>query len=237
MNSTSGFISRVSDLIEGMRDAGFSDGNIATLVSTLPNRRFSDPHKGLLRKLYLVHIGLAEFTLKQPGTVRMYSSEKYWDDEMREFQTPYHHKIHPDDEKYMWNMEFDLSKLTLHPAIPPNRHKKQITLKSALTSFQKSVPENLRANYWHGMWLHLHQEFIPEYWKGLLRDKDGRIIFPGVRLIRKRDQEDDLEIIQFPHMKTGSGGYNIDYDLDLQTKYGSFDETVRKNDHFACFRE
>ncbi len=225
-----------SDLPIKLSEAGFSDGNIDTMLRKLHCHRFNNPPEGLLRWLYLAYLGLAEFTLK-PGMVRMFSSEKCWEEELREFQTPHFHKIHPDDEKYKWNMEFDLNKLTLHPAIPANRHKKQITLKSALKYLQKSVPENLRANYWHGMWLHLHQEFIPKNWTDLLRKKGGRIIFPGVRLIHVSNIREDLEIIQYPHMKTGIGGYNIDYDLDLQTRYGSFDETVRKNDHFACFRE
>jgi len=230
----------LSDLITGMEDAGFSDGSIIKLVKSLPCRRFDNPHEGILRKLYLAHLGLADFVLK-PGIVSMFTDEKCSQEESIEFRNGpiNHYKIHPDDMKYSWNMELNLDKLTLRPAIPANWKKKQVTLKSALTSFQKSVPENLRANYWHGMWLSLHQEFIPDEWKSILRNRDGyrgRIIFPGVRLLNIPQINDYPEEIHYPYMEVDTGGYKIKFDWwAMQIKCGQTYEVVGKNDYFACF--
>lgn len=236
MNSVRLYAHIISELPVKMSEAGFSDGNLDRLLREIPRHDFGNPPSGLLRWLYLAYLGLAEFTLK-PGIVHMFSGEKYWENELGEFQTPYHHKIHPDDQQFRWNMDFDIKRLTLHPAIPHNRHKIQITLKSALTSLEKSIPKKLIANYWHGTWLSLHQEFIPDKWKTLMREKKSRIIFPGVRLIAVPNIEGCPKKIQYPYLAVGTNGYTIEYKLDMQTTYNSTHETVSKKDYFVCFQE
>ena len=234
----------ISELLDGMYAAGFSDGCFERFVKKIPSSQFGYPDEGLLRKLYLAHIGLADFVMK-PGNVEMYARDKYSETESGKFRNLNNgtfHQIHPDDRTAEKNMDLDLNRLTLLPALPTNRHKSNITLTSAISAFQKHNPEKLPANYWHGHWLNLHQEFIPDEWKVKLRSNFGqgkrtRIIFPGVRLLNVPRTTNIPEGVCYPYFEIDIDGYRIVFKLDMQPKYGPYKELVCRYDYFACFKE
>lgn len=223
------------ELVEKMRDAGFSDSAFASFVESLPTRRYGNMDKGLLRKLYLAHLGLAEFSLKTGQKVKMYNRNSFSDEEEEGFRDfiSCEAAVHKDDEHGFDNV-IDLGNLNLYLPLQPC--EKEIKLADMLARLATSSVT--LANVWHGKWLNYHREFIPEKWFEIV-NKGGRIIFPGVRLVHKDNPHDQPDRIMYPYFKKGVTG-DFDYDYSMQLFYGSdgkYPEKLKKGrDHLAFFK-
>jgi hypothetical protein len=238
MNTFSYALKTLLELSDKLRAAGFTDGSFAQLVRDLPCLEYGCPEDGLARKLYFLHLGLAKFGL-QPGVVKMYSDERYGDDERTRFSNGdrYWFKVVPRDLRF-YEEELDLS--TLFLLSPFGSSQRQITFANALRKVKAYPSKKISiGSFWHGEWLMAHQEFIPESWSKVVLQDGGRIIFPRVRLISKPSHGQRRKIT-YPYLASGTGGrYIMEYHTDLQASWepnGEPEILRRGKDFFACYR-
>lgn len=236
----------ISKLLDGMYAAGFSDGCFERFIKKIPSRQCGNTDEGLLRKLYLAHIGLADFVMK-PGTVEMFSEDMYSDAENNEFRTldnERFYRIHPGDASFQFDPNLDLKKLRLIPATSRRRRTTRITVSRALTLLNNVCPQKFQANYWHAYWFNQHQEFIPEKWKQKMRSAHKmstrpRIIFPGVRLMTVPHFSSSQGEVFYPYLSIDTGGYEIKLCMDLFETLDKDNDykDIGENNYFACFKE
>lgn len=236
MNSHISTLKTLTDLTEKMRAAGFTDGSFYEFVRNEPCIRFGNAKEGLLYKLYLAYLGLAEFTLK-PSIIQMFVSEKYSDEEYSEFVKGGRCEfiIHNEDRQFFVPC-IDLTRLDI--MTPFVSGEKTITLEEGIRRVYSSDSVEI-ANYWHMEWLHHHRDFIPELWKKVLKN-GGRIIFPRVRLVSVSFHGEQTRIL-YPYFCTEYGNeYVIVNKYNLQSDYGDDrrqEKLCRGKDFFACFRK
>lgn len=200
MTSYQYILKKMSDLAMKMSRAGFADSQLEKFIDHEPDGSYTPISEGLLRKIYLAHIGLGEFKLK-PGIVNLGES---WE---KNISKVWHgHIVQPDDLCF-YRSTFDLNKLGLIPFLKKN----ETLLRDELLSIRESRPEVQLGAVWHLQWLIMHQEFIPKRWKSILQKK-GFIFFPGVRL--GGDRTETRERIMYPRLSCGTDGYSIDYHFD-----------------------
>lgn len=206
---------QIAELADGMSQAGFTDGVFDEFVrNRIPNVRFDNPKGGLLRKLYLLHLGLADFSLK-PAKYRMFDSFEAKEEALGLLEAN-NFSVHPDDENKIDDW-IDLPRLTI--SAPFMRKEKVIILREALV---RAANFKMRfANVAHLEWLCRHPEFVPENWKPILA-KQGRIMFPAVSLVKDtKGSEDRSKTIYIPSMNGGHGGHSIEISLsDYQIREG-----------------
>ncbi len=229
-----------AEFSQKMSQAGFTDGAFRQFVNKMPCTRFGKASEGLLRKLYLAYIGLAEFSLKL-NSVDMYGEELFSEKESSEFRDTNWHdfKIHPDDVRY-FDRKIDLARLDIFSPLFGGEQK--IKFEEGLRRISDPVNEIELASFWHGHWLIRHQEFIPEIWHQIVR-KGGRIIFPKARLVSRSSGAGSSSkdvCIMYPYIEADHGGYNPQFRQSMRTCYGNSPgstEYMRNNkDYFAFFR-
>lgn len=216
MTSYQHTLKKMSDLAMKMSRAGFTDSLLEKFIDREPDGSYTPISEGLLRKIYLAYIELGEFKLK-PGIVNLGESRD------TNISEAWHgHIVQPDDLRF-YKSTFDLKKLGLIPFLK----KKETLLKDELLSIQESRPEVELGAVWHLQWLTMHQEFIPERWKFILRKKKGFIIFPRVRL--GGDRVETRDRVTYPYLCADTNGYSINYSFQFAPEW----ELQRGSSYFA----
>lgn len=220
-----------AELLEGMQQAGFTDESIYEFIRKIPNPRFSEPYEYHLRKLYLLHLGLGQFSLA-PAKFKMFD--------------PYEAGIFPLGYLEVNNLlieEEDQRRITGTIDIPNLDlcdsfigKEKEVLLSAAIRRISDSAIQF--ADVTHLEWLVRHREFIPQTWVDILMGH-GSIIFPGVKLVGTDSGKRDNPIAYYPSMSGVRGHFGVEWSLKYFHVSGSSDKypskMIRGQHFFAHF--
>jgi hypothetical protein len=188
-----GYVStQIARLLDGMGEAGFTDKITREFIERIPNSRFSDPHEYHLRKLYLLHLGLGQFSLA-PAKYKMF------DPYAAGVLPPGYLRSHDlligqEDERRITGV-INLPNLDL--CDPFIGKEKSILLSVAIRRISGSAIQF--ADVTHLEWLVRHHEFVPQSWLDIFKN-NGSIIFPGVKLLRDGQGESAKQTVYYPSM-------------------------------------
>ncbi|MFA7252636.1 MAG: hypothetical protein WC027_02160 [Candidatus Paceibacterota bacterium] len=210
----------IHQFISALEQAGFST-SCHDFVNIMHHLHFK-PQEGLLREFFLAYEGLAEFRIK-PGVIKMLREYPSFEEveKFRKDVERHDRVLHLDDrDKFVTTIDQDQLRLLS----PLRRGEYHISLGVAIERIS-AWHSHIWGTVWQARWFSLHQEFLPENWITVLKQK-GRIYFPGARLVSK-DRHGRPDKIEYPFLEESCG------DRIVSTEDRDGDVDVDRDDFFV----